>query len=434
MIILIMTGAHIMWSMLTKNITQAVIRMQKKRKEIRISDTTLRDGEQMPGVRLTPEAKVKIAKALARAGIHSIDAGFPAAAPDEVYAMQRIVKEVKGPIIMAHCRTLRSDIDHAVEALDQGWRHRRGVQLFIGISPQHREHKHRKSKSEIIKITVDAIDYAKRYFGIISFGPEDASRTEPDFLHEIYREAIDAGVTAVGFADTVGILTPEKAADTIKRIQDCVPNIDNVMLGVHFHNDLGLATANALASIAAGANIVQGTITGIGERAGNTAIEEVVIALQLHKDQYGMKCTVDPTQLAGLGLMVSELTGVETPPNKPVIGSNIFMTESGVHQDGLLKDMSTYLPFLPEEVGAGAVELVLGKHSGRKAVKHRCKELGIDLTEEEVNQVVKYLKEGKGNRLHRTDQDLKGLLTEIFGKSNDATLDEDVAGSGSSLA
>lgn len=429
-----MTGAHIMWSMLTRNITQAVIRMQKQSKEIKISDTTLRDGEQMPGVRLSPEAKVKIARALAKAGIHSIDAGFPAAAPDEVYAIQRIVKEVKGPIIMAHCRTLRSDIDHAVEALDGGWRHQKGVQLFIGISPQHRELKHRKSKSEIIKIAVDAIDYAKRYFNIISFGPEDASRTEPDFLYEAYREAIDAGATAIGFADTVGILTPEKAADTIKKIQDYVPNIDQVMLGVHFHNDLGLATANALACVAAGANIVQGTIAGIGERAGNTAIEELVMALHLHKDQYGRKCTVDLTQLMGLGLLVSELTGVKTPPNKSIIGSHIFVSESGVHQDGLLKDLSTYLPFLPEEIGAGAVELVLGKHSGRKAVKHRYKELGVYLTEEEVNHVLKYLKEGEGNRLHRTDQDLKGLLAEIFGKPNDTTLDEDVAGSGSHLA
>ncbi|MBX6313766.1 MAG: pyruvate carboxyltransferase [Isosphaeraceae bacterium] len=406
--------SHVVRS-IKRGIKLKVIQHLKRKGIVLLSDTTLRDGEQMPGLRLRPEAKVAIARALAAAGFHSIDAGFPAAAPEEVEAIRRIVAEVRGPILTAHCRTLAADIDRAAEALAEAPIHKRGVSLFLGTSPQHREHKHRRSKAEIIRMAVEAIAYAKQQrFVIIAFGPEDASRTEPDFLHEIYREAIAAGATTIGFADTVGILTPEKAADRIKAIQDSVPELSRALLGVHFHNDLGLGTANALACVAQGANIVQGTINGIGERAGNTALEEVVVALHLHRDQYRVKCGVDPRHLAGLSRLVARLTGLTPPPNKAVVGANVFTTEAGVHQDGLIKDPSTYLPFPPELIGADPVRLVLGKHSGQQAVRHRLRLHGRHLPDEQVRRVVEHLKLGARRRLYETEEDLDGLLREVF--------------------
>ena len=403
-----------MLSTAIRQIEKMMIWRHKRQGLLFLSDTTLRDGEQMPGVRLSPTDKVAIAKALAAAGIHSIDAGFPAAAPEEVQAIRQISQAVRGPVINAHCRTLPGDIDAAVEALQDAPRYKRGVTLFIGISPLHREHKHRKSKAEIIKMTVDAIQYAKQHFRIVSFGPEDATRTEPEYLHEIYTEAIAAGATTIGFADTVGFLTPDKAADCIKGIQDNVPNLGDALLGVHFHNDLGLGTANALACVAQGVNIVQGTINGVGERAGNTALEEVIMALTLHQDQYRVKCHVDPSQIYELSKLVTRLTGFRPQANKAVVGENVFATESGVHQDGLMKKPETYLPFLPEVVGAPPVRLVLGKHSGRHAVKHRMEEVGVTLNDEQTQQVIVHLKRGANKPLYDSRQDLRDLLDEVF--------------------
>jgi 2-isopropylmalate synthase len=386
----------------------------KRQGRLFLSDTTLRDGEQMPGIRLHPDDKVTIAKALAEAGIHSIDAGFPAAAREEIESIQRIVRAVRGPVINAHCRTLPADIDAAAEALQGAMLWRKGVTLFIGISPIHRERKHNKSKAEIIKMAVDAIRYAKKTFRIVTFGPEDASRTEPEYLYQIYEEAIAAGATTVGFADTVGLLTPEKAADRIKGIQDNVKNLNRALLGVHFHNDLGLATANALACVREGANIVQGTINGIGERAGNTALEEVVMAVHLHKDQYQREHGVNPKMLFELSELVARLTGYQPQTNKPVVGRNLFLTEAGVHQDGMLKDPVNYLPFMPEEIGAPPPRLVLGKHCGRRAVRHRLEQIGKQVTDEQVEQVLQYLKRGAKKRMYDSDEDVRELFDEVF--------------------
>ncbi|NLY00839.1 MAG: pyruvate carboxyltransferase [Rhodopirellula sp.] len=397
-----------------RQVERAAIWRHKRQGLLFLSDTTLRDGEQMSGVRLNPEAKVTIAKALAAAGMHSIDAGSPAASPEEVEAIRRIVREVHGPVITAHCRTLPQDIDRVAEALEEASRLKRGITVYIGVSPVHREQKHRKSKAEIIQIAVDAIQYAKRCFSIVTFGPEDAGRTEPDYLHEIYREAIDAGATTIGFADTVGILTPEKAADRIKAVQDNVPNIDAALVAVHFHNDLGLGTANALACVAEGVNIVQGTINGIGERAGNTPLEEVAMAVELHQDQYRRHCHVDTGQLYALSRLVARLTGVQPAANKPVVGDNLFVTESGVHQDGLLKDPLSYLPFLPEQTGAPPLRLVLGKHSGRRAVRHRFEEHGITLDDDQVAQILAHLKAHPKLACYESDAELDQLLNEVF--------------------
>jgi 2-isopropylmalate synthase len=403
-----------MLSTVMRQVELASIWMHKRKGLLFLSDTTLRDGEQMPGVRLNPSEKVQIAQALAAAGIHSIDAGFPAAAQEEIDSIKQIAASVKGPVVNAHCRTLASDIDAAREALGELSLFKRAVTLFVGISKLHREQKHRKSKAEIVKMTVDAIQYAKRYFQIVTFGPEDASRTEPEFLHEIYKEAIDAGATTCGFADTVGYLTPDKAADKIKSIQDHVPNISHAMLAVHFHNDLGLGTANALACIKQGVNIVQGTINGLGERAGNTPLEEVIMALTVHPDEFPVKCRIKTEQLYELSRLVARLTAVEPAPAKAVIGGNVFRTEAGVHQDGVLKDPSVYLPFLPEQVGAPPVQLVLGKHSGKRAVAHRAAEIGRQLSDDEVNLVLQHLKHHPRKRSYASSEDVRQLLDEVF--------------------
>jgi len=403
-----------MLSTVLRQVELASIWLHKRKGLLFLSDTTLRDGEQMPGVRLNPAEKLQIAQGLARVGIHSIDAGFPAAAQEEIDSIQQIAQTVRGPVINAHCRTLQSDIDAAREALEGLSIFKRAVTLFVGISKLHREQKHKKTKAEIVQMTVEAIGYAKRYFQIVTFGPEDASRTEPEFLHEIYKEAIDAGATTCGFADTVGYLTPDKAADRIKAIQDNVPNIHQAMLAVHFHNDLGLGTANALACIKQGVNIVQGTINGLGERAGNTPLEEVIMAITVHPDEYPVKCHIRTKELYELSRLVARLTGVEPAPAKAVIGGNVFRTEAGVHQDGVLKDPSVYLPFLPEQVGAPPVQLVLGKHSGRRAVAHRAAEIGRTLSDTEVGQVLQYLKQHPRRSSYASAQEVCELLDEVF--------------------
>lgn len=373
-------------------VRDAVIRHHKRSGAVLFSDTTLRDGEQMPGATLEPEEKLRIALALEAAGVHSLDAGFPASSEADVVAIQKMVGVVRKPILTALCRTVPADIDAANRALAGNPIHKRGVSLFCGTSPLHRKHKLQKSRAEILRIVTDSVRYANEYFGIVAFSPEDASRTELDFLCECYREAIDAGATTVGFPDTVGILTPEKAADFVKAIQDRVPNLNKALLAVHFHNDLGLAVANTLACIAEGANVVQCTVNGIGERAGNASLEEVVMAIALNPDQYERRFHIDTTRLAPLCRLVAELTGIAIPAMKPVGGTNIFATEAGIHQDGLLKHPDTYLPFRPEAVGAGQIRLVLGRHSGRRAVSHRLEELGLPATEENVSDIMARIK------------------------------------------
>lgn len=374
-------------------VKQAIISHHRRTGTVLFSDTTLRDGEQMPGATLEPQDKLKIALALEEAGVHSLDAGFAASSPADVEAMRLMVGRVRKPVLTSLCRTVKSDVDAAYEALEGNPRHKRGVSLFIGTSPLHRQYKLQKSESEILAIVTDTVRYAAEKFDIVAFSPEDASRTELPFLTEVYREAISAGATTVGFPDTVGICTPEKARHFIRHIQDHVPNLEKVLLAVHFHNDLGLAVANTLACIDEGANVVQCTVNGLGERAGNACLEEVAVALSLHHDQYGREAKIDTTKLYALGRLVQELTGVKMAPNKPIWGRTIFATEAGIHQDGLLKNIDTYLPFRPELVGASGVELVLGRHSGRRAVAHRLEQLGLAASDASVESVLEGIKQ-----------------------------------------
>lgn len=384
---------HQIRSRVRNRIRDAVIRRHKRSGYVLFSDTTLRDGEQMPGATLEPAEKVRIALALEEAGVHSLDAGFPASSEADVIAIQQMTKVVKRPVLTALCRTVRADVDAAEFALSGNPVHKKGVSLFCGTSPLHRRHKLQKSRSEVLRIITDAISYAAEKFKIIAFSPEDASRTEPDFLCECYRHAIDAGATAIGFPDTVGVLTPEKSADFIRLIQDQVPNLNSVLLAVHFHNDLGLAVANTLAAVEAGANVVQCTVNGIGERAGNASLEEVAMALHVNQDQYRRKFRLDLSKLFPLCRLVEELTGVNLPRMKPVGGENVFATEAGIHQDGLIKNRDTYLPFYPETVGADGIQFVLGRHSGRRAVAHRLQSLGHVCSEDELDAVVGLIKQ-----------------------------------------
>lgn len=375
-----------------KVVKQVVIGHHRRSGEVLFSDTTLRDGEQMPGATLEPDDKVRIALALEEAGIHSLDAGFPASSEADVIAIQKMIGVVKKPVLTALCRTVKSDIDAAYKALEKQPHHKRGVSLFCGTSPLHREHKLNKSKEQILDIIKETVSYAAQRFAIVAFSPEDASRTEIDFLCTCYQTAIECGATTVGFPDTVGVLTPEKVQTVLKQIQEGVPNICKALLAVHFHNDYGLAVANSLAGIAAGANVVQCTVNGIGERAGNASLEEVAIALTMNADQYGRKAKIDTTKLVPLCQLVAELTGIKLSPMKPVAGSNVFATEAGIHQDGLLKNPDTYLPFRPERVGAAGLRLILGRHSGRRAVAHRLTELGLEPTDAHIEAVLEAIK------------------------------------------
>jgi 2-isopropylmalate synthase len=374
-------------------VRRAVISHHRRSNVVLFSDTTLRDGEQMPGATLEPDDKLRIALALEEAGVHSLDAGFPASSEADVAAIRKMVGVVKKPVLTGLCRTVRSDVDVAFEALDGNPDHKRGVSLFCGTSPLHRQYKLQKSEAEILDIIGDTVSYAADKFAIVAFSPEDASRTEKDYLCRCYKEAIDAGATTIGFPDTVGVLTPEKARDYIRYIQDHVPNIEEALLAVHFHNDLGCAVANTLVCIAEGANVVQCTVNGIGERAGNASLEEVAVALSLNQDQYQRKLKLDLTKLVPLCKLVSELTGIPFSPMKPVAGDNIFATEAGIHQDGLLKNPDTYLPYRPEYVGAEGIHLVIGRHSGRRAVAHRLEHIGIEPSEASVLKILEAIKQ-----------------------------------------
>lgn len=377
----------------TRIVKEQVIRHHKRTGTVLFSDTTLRDGEQMPGATLEPDDKLRIARALEALGIHSLDAGFPASSEADRIAIRKMVPEVPGLVLTALCRTVKQDIDAADEALAGRAVHKRGVSLFCGTSPLHRQFKLQKSEAEILTLITDAVRYAAEKFEIVTIGPEDASRTELPFLCQVLRESIDAGATSIGFTDTVGILTPDRTRDMIRHIQDHVPNLEKALFGVHFHNDLGLAVANTLTAIQEGVNVVQGTINGIGERAGNIPLEEVAIAMDLNRDLYGPPGRLDMTKLTSVCRLVSELTGIPIPVNKPVGGENLFATEAGIHQDGLLKNPDTYLPYRPERIGADGIRLILGRHSGRSAVARRLEELGVQASAEDVSRVLDQIKQ-----------------------------------------
>ena len=383
---------------------------QKKRK-IYIFDTTLRDGEQCPGAALAPDEKLEIAKQLERLNVDIIEAGFPAASPGEVEAIQKISKAVKRPVICALSRMLPKDIDIAREALKFATRKR--LHVFLATSKIHMEFKLRKNKSEILKLAVQNIKYGRKFFRDVEFSPEDAARTERKFLIEAVKAGIEAGATTVNIPDTVGYTMPEEFGDLIALLVKKIPSLGKtVNLSVHCHNDLGLAVANSLAAVQNGANQVECTVNGIGERAGNASLEEIVMAIDTRKDLMNAYTDIHLKEITKSSRLVSHLTGLVVQPNKAIVGRNAFAHESGIHQAGLLKMRQTYEIIDPKRIGLSGSEIVMGKHSGRHAFRERLKKLGIELNIDQLDKAFERFKKLSDQKKYVFDEDLEAIVEE----------------------
>ena len=379
-------------------------------RRIIIFDTTLRDGEQCPGASLEPHEKLEIAKQLARLGVDVIEGGFPIASPGDAKAVRMIAETVKGPTICALARSLSGDIEAAAQALSAAPKKR--IHVFLATSPIHLKYKLRKAEDEILRQAVWAVKHAKRFCRDVEFSPEDASRTKPEFLFEVLEAVIDAGATTVNIPDTVGFAIPDEFGRLIAAIKERVPNIAKARVSVHCHNDLGLSVPNSLAAIAHGADQVECTINGIGERAGNASLEEIVMSLKIRQDFYRAQTGVDTTQIASISRLVSSLTGIVVQPNKAIVGENAFRHESGIHQDGILKHAKTYQIMRPQMVGLRGSKLVLGKLSGRHAFAERLKALGFRLDAKELDRAFARFKDLADKKREVFDEDLIAIVEE----------------------
>jgi 2-isopropylmalate synthase len=386
--------------------------------QVRIFDTTLRDGEQSPGATLSSAEKLEIARGLARLGVDIIEAGFPAASPDDLEAVRRIAREVgnqtaagaEPPVICGLARASKGDIEAAWEAVRHAARPR--IHTFLATSQIHMLYKLRMDPEEVVEKAREMVAYARSLCPDVEFSPEDAGRSDPEFLYLVLGEAIKAGATTLNIPDTVGYNTPEEYGSLIAGIMAHTPGIENGIVSVHCHDDLGLATANTLAGIQAGARQVECTVNGIGERAGNTSLEEVVMALHTRRASYGLTTGVDTTQIARISRMVSNYTGIPVQPNKAVVGANAFAHEAGIHQDGMLKNNQTYEIMRPETVGLNRSRLVLGKHSGRHALKVHLAEMGYELNQAELDRAFERYKELADKKKTVTDADLEALIED----------------------
>jgi len=377
-------------------------------RRIIIFDTTLRDGEQCPGASLTPHQKLEIAHQLARLGVDVIEGGFPIASPGDAQAVAMIAQAIRGPTIAALARSLPADIDAAAAALAHAKKKR--IHVFLATSPIHRKYKLHKAQEEILRQSVWAVKYAKRYSRDVEFSPEDASRTEPEFLHQVIEAVIRAGATTVNIPDTVGFAIPEEFGRLIQGITEHVPNIERATISVHCHNDLGLSVPNSLAAITHGAGQVECTINGIGERAGNASLEEIVMSLKVRPDFYQATTGIDTRQIYKTSRLVSTLTGIIVQPNKAIVGDNAFRHESGIHQDGILKHRLTYEIMRPQDIGVGESKLVLGKLSGRHAFTKRLHALGFRLAKAEVDGAFERFKALADKKKEVFDEDLVAIV------------------------
>ncbi len=375
-----------------------------------IFDTTLRDGEQAPGASMNEKEKLEVAFALERLGVDIIEAGFPVISQGDFDSVQSVAKHIKGTIICGLARSLVKDIDAAAEALKFAKRKR--IHVFLATSKIHMEYKLRKTKDEILRMAVEAVKYARDKAEDIEFSPEDASRSEKDFLYQILEEVINAGATTVNIPDTVGYSVPLQYGQLISDIRNHVPNIEKAVISVHCHDDLGLAVANSLAAVKNGARQVECTINGIGERAGNASMEEIVMGLRTRTDFYGCATNIRTSEICRTSRLVSKLTGFVVPPNKAIVGANAFRHEAGIHQDGVLKERSTYEIMRPEDVGFLETGLVLGKHSGRHAFKERLKILGIDLNEKDLDLAFERFKSVADKKKQIFDEDLLAIVED----------------------
>ncbi len=377
---------------------------------IRIFDTTLRDGEQSPGVNLNAQEKLEIARHLALLGVDVIEAGFPIASPGDFEAVRLIAKEIKGPTIAALARAVEQDIVRAAEAVEQAEKPR--IHTFIATSPIHMKYKLRKEPDEVLEMAINACRTAKKYVDDVEFSAEDATRSDWDFLCRVFQAAIEAGATTINVPDTVGYTTPDEFARLIKYLQENTPGIEKAVISVHCHDDLGLAVANSLAAVVAGATQVECTINGLGERAGNASLEEIVMALRVRNDHFKADTGIVTEHIYRTSRLVSALTGIAVQPNKAIVGENAFAHESGIHQDGVLKERSTYEIMTPQSIGVPQSRLVLGKHSGRHAFRERLRELGYNLDASEIEKAYQRFIELADRKKHVTDRDIQAIVEE----------------------
>ncbi|HOW58511.1 MAG TPA: 2-isopropylmalate synthase [Candidatus Omnitrophota bacterium] len=388
--------------------------MATKRK-IYIFDTTLRDGEQSPGASLTPDEKLKIARQLEKLNIDVIEAGFPASSLGEMKAVTMIAEHVRKPVICGLSRMIPRDIDACRQALEKAAKKR--LHVFLATSQIHREFKLKKDKKEILAMAVQNIKSAVKDFKQIEFSPEDASRTERDFLVQTVRAAIDAGATSINIPDTVGYAIPEEFGDLIRFVIKKNPELGkSIVLSVHCHNDLGLATSNSLAAILAGANQVECTINGIGERAGNASLEELVMTIHTRKDFMNCHTDIKMSEITKASRLVSHLTGMVVQPNKAIVGRNAFWHASGIHQDGVLKKRQTYEIMDPKQIGLSGNQLMLGKLSGKHAFAIRVRKLGFQLAAQEMDQAFTRFKALADKKKYIFDEDLEAILQDEIAK------------------
>ena len=384
--------------------------------KVLIFDTTLRDGEQAPGCSMTQPEKLRVARALAELGVDVIEAGFPAASKGDWESVQAVSRTIEGPIIAGLARCNREDIELAARALADAPRRR--LHVFLATSAIHRQYKLNMAEEQILRTAVDGVRRARELCEDVEFSPEDASRTELEFLAQVVEAAIEAGASTVNIADTVGYTVPDEFAELFRYLRKNVRGIERIRLSVHCHDDLGMAVANSLTAVVAGARQVECTINGIGERAGNCSLEEVVMALKTRAAFFNVTTGIQTTRLYPTSRLVSSITGMTVPRNKAVVGENAFAHEAGIHQHGVLKHHSTYEIMRPEDVGLARSHLILGKHSGRHAFRDRVRALGFELQESELNEVFEEFKALADRKKELFDGDIEALVLRAGGAAN----------------
>lgn len=375
-----------------------------------IFDTTLRDGEQSPGASMSVEQKLEVAKLLSNIGVDVIEAGFPISSPRQFEGVKRIAESIRGTTIAGLSRALEKDITTCYEALKHAEKKR--IHTFIATSDIHMSYKLKKSKDEVLKLAVDAVRLARSMIDDVEFSAEDATRSDWEFLNEIYTAVIEAGATTINVPDTVGYSIPEEYSNLIRYLLENIPNIKDVIISVHCHNDLGLATANTLEALRAGARQVEVSVNGIGERAGNASLEEVVMTLKTRQKFYNLKTNIKTEQIYHLSKTIVSFTGISVQPNKAIVGENAFAHESGIHQDGMIKHRMTYEIMTPESIGRQKSTLVLGRHSGKHGLKERLKELGYALQDKELDKVYSKFVGIADKKKEVFDEDLLALIEE----------------------
>jgi len=386
-------------------------KQQDDSSRVYIFDTTLRDGEQCPGASLNMREKLDVARQLARLNVDIIEAGFPIASPGDFEAVHTVAREIKGPRIAGLARCVNKDIERCAEAVAPAGKRGR-IHVFLATSAIHRQYKLKKAKDEIVKQAVAGVAYARKFCADVEFSPEDASRTEPDFLAEVVRAVLDAGATTVNIPDTVGYAVPEEFGALIGYLFEHVPGLAQARVNVHCHNDLGLAVANSLAAVRAGARGVECTINGLGERAGNCSLEEVVMAIRTRADALRAWTAIATREIYRTSRLVSQLTGMVVQRNKAIVGANAFAHEAGIHQDGVLKHRQTYEIMDAEDIGIPGSELVMGKHSGRHGLSERLEQMGYRLTPEELERVYARFIELADKKKNVYDDDLVAILQD----------------------